>query len=61
MVVDYHKVLAAATGGDGEAASLVRGYFTSKFDCLDKNLVGLDWVLMMAWENNRGWCDCRFD
>ena len=60
MVVEYQEVLAAATGGYREAASLVRGDFTSKFDCLDKNLVGSDWGLIMAWENNRGWCNCRF-
>ena len=28
MVVDYHVVLAAATGGEGGAASLVCGDFT---------------------------------
>ena len=55
MVVEYHEVLAAATGGDGEADSLVRGDFTSQFYCLDKNLVGLAWGLMLAWEDNRGW------
>ena len=55
MVAEYHEVLAAVTGGDGEAASLVRGDFTSQFDCLDKNLVGSDWGIMLAWEDNRGW------
>ena len=40
MVVEYHEVLVAATGGDEGPASLVRGYFTSQFECLDKNLVG---------------------
>ena len=55
MVVDYHEVLVATTGGDGEAASLVRGDFTSQFDCLDKNLVGSDWGIMLTWEDNRGW------
>ena len=57
MVVEYHEVLAAANGGDGEAASLVRGDFTIQFDCLNKNLVGLDWGIMLDWEDNRGWCD----
>ena len=36
MVVEYHEVLAAANGGDGEAASLVRGDFNSQFNCLNK-------------------------
>ena len=36
IVVEYHEVLAAATGGDGEVAILVRGDFTSQFNCLDK-------------------------
>ena len=40
MVIDYHKVISAATGGDGETASLVHGDFTSQFDCLDKKLMG---------------------
>ena len=40
MVVEYHEVLAAATGCDGEAASLVCGDFTSQFEYLNKNLVG---------------------
>ena len=57
MVVEYHEVLDAVTGGDREATSLVCGDFTSQFDCLDKNLVGSVWGLMMAWEDNRGWCD----
>ena len=57
MVVEYHKVLAAATGGDGEAASLVCGYFTSQLDCLDKKLVESAWGLMLAWEDNMGWYD----
>ena len=60
MVVEYHRVLAADTGGDGEVASLVRGDFTSQFECLDKNLVGSDWGIMLDWENNRGWCNGRF-
>ena len=54
MVIEYHEVLAAATGGDGEASSLVRGDFTSQFNCLDKNLVGSSWGIMMDWEDNRG-------
>ena len=54
MVVEYHKVLAAATGGDGETASLVRGDFTSHFDCLDKHFIGSGWGRMMAWEEKRG-------
>ena len=57
MVVDYHEVLAADTEGDGEAVGLVRGDFTSQFNCLKKNLVGLAWGIMLAWEDNRGWCD----
>ena len=57
MVVEYHEVLAAATRVDGGAASLVREDFISQFDCLDKNLVGLDWEIMLAWEDNRGWCE----
>ena len=60
MVVEYHKVLAAATGGDGEAASLVRGDSTSQFKCLEKNLVGSHWGIMLAWEDSRGWCNQRF-
>ena len=36
MVVDYHEVLAADTEGDGEAVGLVRGDFTSQFNCLKK-------------------------
>ena len=60
MVVEYHMALAAANGGDGEAASLVCGDFTSQFNYLNKNLVIPDWGLMLAWDNNRGWCDCRF-
>ena len=40
MVVENHEVLAAATGGDGETASLVHGDFTSQFDCLDKKWMG---------------------
>ena len=43
MVVDYHEVLAAVTGGDGESASLVRGDFTSQFDCLNKHLMGSEY------------------
>ena len=57
MVLEYHEVLAATNGGDREATSLVRGDFTSQFDCLKKNLVGLDWGLILVWEDNRGWCD----
>ena len=56
MIVEYHGLLAAATGGDGEAASLLREDFTSNFNCLNKNLVGSAWGLMLAWEYNRGWC-----
>ena len=55
MVVEYLEVLAAGTGGDREAASLVSGDFTCQFNCLDKNLVGSDWEIMLAWEDNRGW------
>ena len=60
MVVEYHEVIAAATVGDGEAASLVCGDFTSKFDCLEKNLVGSYWGIILAWEKNVGWYNCRF-
>ena len=60
MVLYDHEVLAAATEGDGEAASLVSGDFTSQFNCLDKNLMGLDWGIILTWENNGGWFDCRF-
>ena len=54
MVVEDHEVLAAATGGDGETASLVRGDFTSQFDCLDKHLMGSGWGRMLAWEEKSG-------
>ena len=54
MVVEGHEVLAAATGGDGEAASLVRGNFAGQFDCLDKHLMGLGWGRMLSWEDKRG-------
>ena len=60
MFVEYHEVFVAATGGDVEAASLVRGDFTSQFDCPDKNLVVLDWGRMLAWEDKRGCCNGRF-
>ena len=53
MVVDDNEVLAAATGGDGETARLVRGNFTSQFDCLDKKLMGSGWGRMLAWEDKR--------
>ena len=56
MVVDDHELLASATGGDGETASLVRGEFTSQFDCLDKHLMRSDWGSMLAWEDKRGYC-----
>ena len=55
MVVEYYEVLDVATGGDGEAASLLRGDFASQFNCLEKNLVGSAWGLMLAWEEKRGW------
>ena len=42
MVVEYHAIIAAATGGDGEAASFVCGEVTSQLDCLDKRLLGSD-------------------
>ena len=54
MVVEDHEVLAAATGVDGETASLVREDFTSQFDCLNKHLMGLGWGRMLAWEDKRG-------
>ena len=41
MVVEYHGVLASTTGGHGEADSLVRGDFTSQFDCIIKKLGGI--------------------
>ena len=53
MVIEYHEVLAAATGGDGEAASLVRVDFASQFNCLDKHLIRLGWGRMLAWEDKR--------
>ena len=43
MVIEDHEVLAAATGGDWEAASLVSGYSASKFNCLNKHLMGSGW------------------
>ena len=49
MVVEDHEVLAVVTGGGGETAHLVRGDFTSKFDCLDKQLMGSDWGRMLDW------------
>ena len=55
MVVEKHMVIDDATGGEGEAASLVRGDFDSQFNCLDKNLAGSAWGLILAWEDNRGW------
>ena len=51
MVVDDYEVLAAADGGDGETAILVRGYFTNQFECLDKHLMGSGWGCMLAWED----------
>ena len=54
MVIEEHEVLAAATGGDGETASLVSGYFASKFNCLNKHLMGSGWRCMLAWEDKRG-------
>ena len=49
MVIEDHEVLAAATGGDREMASLVNGYFVSQFNCLNKHLMGLGWGRMFAW------------
>ena len=60
MVVEYHEVLADATGGDGETSSLVRGDFTSQFDCLNKHLMGSDWGRILAWEDKRGCGNGRF-
>ena len=60
MVVEDHEVLASATGGNGETASLLRGYFNSHFDCLDKHFMGSDWERMLAWEEKRGCGDGRF-
>ena len=54
MVVEDDEVLASATGGDREKASLVRGDFTSQFDCLDINLMVWGWGLMLAGEDQRG-------
>ena len=55
MFVEDHEVLASTTGGDRETASLVCEDFTSQFDCLDKNLVGSDWGIILDWEDNKGW------
>ena len=60
MVLEDHEVLAAATRGDRETARLVRGDFTSRFDCLDKHLMVLDWGRMLAWEDKRCCGDGRF-
>ena len=54
MVIEEYEVLADATIGDGETASLVRGDFTSQFDCLDKHLMGSGCGRMLAWEEKRG-------
>ena len=54
MVVEDHDVLAAATGGNGEAASLVSRDFASHFDCLNKHLMGSGWRSMLAWGDKRG-------
>ena len=54
MVIEDHEVLAAATGGDGETASLVSGYFASQFNCLNKHLMGSFWGRMLTWEDKRG-------
>ena len=54
MVIEYHEVLAAATGGDKEMASLAGGYFAGQFNCLNKHLMGLGWGSMLAWEDKRG-------
>ena len=54
MVVEDHEVLDATTGGDGEAAILVRGDFSSQFDCLDKHLIVSGWGRMLTWEDKRG-------
>ena len=53
MVVEDHEVLADANGCDRETTSLVRGDFTSQFDCLDKHLMGSGWGGMLAWDNKR--------
>ena len=60
MFLGDHEVLSAATGGARETASLVRGDFISKFDCLNKHLMGSDWGRMLAWEDKRGYSDGRF-
>ena len=60
MVVEYHDVLADATGGDWETACLVCVDFTIQFNCINKHLMGSDWGSMMAWEDNRGCGNGRF-
>ena len=57
MVVEDHEVLADATGGDGEAASLVRGDFASQFGCTNKHLMGSGWGRMLDWEDKWGYGD----
>ena len=54
MVIEEHVVITAETGGDGETASLVRGYFTSQFNCFNKHLTGLGWGRILTWEDKRG-------
>ena len=60
MVLEDHEVLAAATVGGREMTRLVRGDFTSQFDCLDKHVMGSNWGRMLAWKDKRGGGDVRF-
>ena len=41
MVIEYLEVLAVTTGGDREAANLVRGDFTGQFDCIGEKVGGI--------------------
>ena len=54
MFIEDHEVLAVATGGDGETASLVSGYFPSQVNYLNKHLMVWGWGLMLAGEDQRG-------
>ena len=53
LVVEDYEVLASATGGDREAASLVSGCFASQFNCFNIHLMGSGWGRMLAWEDKR--------
>ena len=54
MVIEDHEVLAAATGGDWEAASLVSGCFASKFNFFNRHLMESGWGRLLTWEDKRG-------